>query len=297
MKLPKEISIVEVVLRDGLQSESNVLSVEEKLSILESILDSGINNIELTSFVHPKKVPQLADAEILLEKVPWSDSITYSGIVPNMKGFERALNTKLKEITVIISASESHNIENINSSISQSLNELELVCKLAKNKEIKVRGEISVAFGCPFEGEISFKKLKYIINKLTGFGCFEIVLADTIGQANPLQVFDTFKNTYRAFPQIILAAHFHDANNLALANIFAALQTGVSKFDSSLGGLGGCPFIPNAIGNVSTEKLVHMMNKMQITTNVDIKKLIASIGLLEKLIKKNIPIPPFLINS
>jgi hydroxymethylglutaryl-CoA lyase len=297
LKLPKEISIVEVVLRDGLQSESTILSVEEKLSILESILDSGINNIELTSFVHPKKVPQLADAEILLEKVPWSKNIIYSGVIPNIKGFERSQNTKLEEITVIISASESHNKNNINSSISESLNELEIVCKIAKNKEIKVRGEISVAFGCPFEGKIPFKKLKYIINKLNNFGCSEIVLADTTGQSNPLQVFNIFKSASRAFPQIIFSAHFHDANNLAMANVFAALQAGVNKFDTSLGGLGGCPFIPNASGNISTEKLVYMMKEMQIITNIDIKKLLTSIRLLEKLIKKNIHISPFLINS
>ena len=292
MKLPESIKIIEVGLRDGLQNESTILTTEDKLDLIKSLIDSGISNIEVTSFVHPKLVPQLADAELLLEKIPWNKNISYSALIPNLKGFERSQNTNLKEITIIISASESHNKSNVNCSISESLERLEKVCRIAKSKGTKIRGEIAVSFGCPFEGEILPNHIVSIVKDLYEMGSSEVVLADTIGVANPRQVYNIFTSIKSILPELSLAAHFHDTNKTALANITAAIWADVRIFDSSIGGLGGCPFAPGATGNVATENLVYMMDKMNINTGIDIKKLIRSVQLVEKLFKKNIKLIP-----
>lgn len=292
MIFPKYIRIVEVGLRDGLQNETIVINTNDKLSLVKSLINSGITNIELTSFVNPKIIPQLFDAELLLEKVPWNANIAYSALVPNIKGFERAQKTKLKEITVFISASESHNKANVNCTISESLKKIEAICFIAKNKGMKLRGEIAASFGCPFEGNISSSNLLNIVNKMHGMGCNEIALADTIGIADPKQVYDIFNLINEKIPGLITAAHLHDTNKRALANILAAIQASVQIFDSSIGGLGGCPFAPGATGNISTENLVFMLNKMGIDTGIKIEQLLDSICLIEKLLKKHIDLIP-----
>lgn len=292
MIFPKSVKIVEVSPRDGLQNESLILSTIDKVKLIRSIIDSGISNIELTSFVHPKVIPQLADAELLLKKVPWYNNLHYSALVPNLKGFERAQNTKLKNVTVFISASESHNQNNVNFSILESLKILNNVCSKAILKGFKIRGEIAVSFGCPFEGKIPKKRVLYISKKLCEMGCSEIVLADTIGIANPRQVYDMFSSIRNEIAKIPIAAHFHDTNGVAFANIIAAIQANIRIFDSSIGGLGGCPFAPGAKGNISTESLVYLMNKMNIKTGINIKKLMESIKLLEKLLNKKIQLIP-----
>ncbi|MCL5069960.1 MAG: hydroxymethylglutaryl-CoA lyase [Actinobacteria bacterium] len=292
MNFPKYIKIVEVGPRDGLQNESFTINTKDKLQLVIALIESGISDIEVTSFSHPKLIPQLADAELLLDLIPWNNKISYSALVPNLKGFERARQTKLKEITVVISASESHNKANVNCTISESLESVKEIFKIAKTKEIKVRGEIAVSFGCPFEGEIPVKNLMSIVNNLYESGCQEIVLADTIGIANPRQVYKTFCLIKKNLPNLITAAHFHDTNKMALANILASIQTEVSIFDSSIGGIGGCPFAPGATGNVATENVVFMLNKMNIDTGIDIRQLMKSILLIEKLFKKNIDLIP-----
>ncbi len=292
MNFPKYIKIVEVGLRDGLQNENVIINTKDKVYLVESLIKSGVSNIELTSFVNPKIIPQLSDAESLLEEVPWDNNITYSALVPNIKGFERAKQTKLKGITVFVSASESHNRANVNCSIDESLKKIEEICLIAKNKEIKIRGIIAVSFGCPFEGDIPDKNLLGIVSRLHEMGCNEIALADTIGVADPKQVYDIFNLIGEKIPGLIMAAHLHDTNKRALANILAAIQAGVEIFDSAIGGLGGCPFAPGATGNVSTEDLVFMFNKMGINTGIDIKKLLDCITILEKLLKKNINLIP-----
>lgn len=292
MNFPKYIKIVEVGLRDGLQNEDAIINTKDKVYLVELLIKSGISNIELTSFVNPEIIPQLSDAELLLEKVPWDKDMIYSALVPNIKGFERAQHTKLREITVFISASESHNKANVNCSIAESLKKIEEICSIAKNKEIKLRGEIAVSFGCPFEGDISSKNLLDIVSSMYGMGCNEIALADTIGVANPKQVYDIFNLTKGKIPGLITAAHLHDTNKRALANILAAMQAGVEIFDSAIGGLGGCPFAPGATGNISTENLVFMLDKMGINTGIKIKQLINCVSLIEKLLKKHIDLIP-----
>lgn len=292
MNFPKYIKIVEVGPRDGLQNECFTISLKDKLQLVRALIESGISNIEITSFSNPKLIPQLADAELLLDMIPWNDSLSYSALVPNLKGFERAQQTKLKEVTVVVSASESHNKANVNCTVSESLERIKEISKIANTKGIKVRGEIAVSFGCPFEGEISFKHLMDIVNCLYEMSCTEIVLADTIGIASPSQAFKTFCLIKKNLPRLITAAHFHDTNKMALANILASLQAGVSVLDSSIGGIGGCPFTPGATGNVATESVVFMLNRMGVDTGIDIKQLIKCVFLLEKLIKKQIDLIP-----
>ena len=292
MNFPEYVKIVEVGLRDGLQNEPIVISTESKLQIVKSLIESGITNIEVTSFSHPKLIPQLADAELLLDIIPWNEGVSYSALVPNMKGFERTLQTKLKEITVVVSASESHNRANINCSIAESLDRINEIFILARAKGISVRGEISVSFGCPFEGDVSLEHLMYIVGKLYEMGISEITLADTIGIASPKQVYETFCLIKKNLPGLISAAHFHDTNKMALANILSSMLAGVTVFDSAIGGLGGCPFAPGATGNIATENLVLMLDKMGIDTGIDIKQLIKCVFLLEKLVKKHIDLIP-----
>jgi hydroxymethylglutaryl-CoA lyase len=286
LNFPEKIKIIEVGPRDGLQNESVILSTSDKVQLINSLVECGITNIEVTAFVHPKLIPQLADAELLLDMLPWNDNLSYSALIPNLKGFERAKRTKLKDVTYVISASESHNKANVGSSIQDSLTQFYEICRNGNDFGIRVKGEISVSFGCPFEGEIPIKKLLSIVNSLYESGCKEIVLADTIGIANPKQVFDIFCLIKKDLPDLNMAAHFHDTNKMALANILAAIQAGITVFDSSIGGLGGCPFAPGATGNVSTESLVFMLDKMNINTGINRLQLMKSILLIENFFRK-----------
>jgi len=292
MIFPESIKIVEVGPRDGLQNECTVFNIEQKLQLINSLIDSGIKNIEVTSFVHPKIIPQLADAERLLELIPWNKDVNYNALVPNEKGFERSAKTNLREITVFLSASESHNKKNTNCSISDSLRRIENICRLAKESDIKIRAIIATAFGCPFEGEVPVERVLLITKELYRMGCYEVALGDTIGVANPRQVFDVFNTIRKELPELSYAAHFHDTNKMALANVVTAMQAGVEIFDSSIGGLGGCPFAPGATGNVSTENLVYMLNKMNIETGINLKKLINSISLIEEVLNRKIELIP-----
>jgi hydroxymethylglutaryl-CoA lyase len=286
LNFPEKIKIIEVGPRDGLQNESVILNTADKLQLITSLIECGITNIEVTAFVHPKLIPQLADAELLLDKLPWDNNLSYSALIPNIKGFERAKRTKLKNVTYVISASEAHNKANVGSSIQDSLTQFYEIFRNGKDFGIRVKGEISVSFGCPFEGEIPINKLLKIVNSLYESGCKEIVLADTIGIANPKQVFNIFCLIKKDLPDLIMAAHFHDTNKMALANILAAIQAGITVFDSSIGGLGGCPFAPGATGNVSTESLVFMLDKMNINTGIDRLQLMKSISLIENIFSK-----------
>jgi hydroxymethylglutaryl-CoA lyase len=292
MNLPGYVKIIEVGPRDGLQNEPRVINTKNKLQIIKSLIESGVTNIEVTSFSHPKLIPQLSDAEILLDTIPWDKGIFYSALVPNLKGFERALQTKLKEITVVVSASESHNKANVNCSIAESLEIINEIFISAGKKGIKVKGEISVSFGCPFEGEITIGHLLLIVIKLYEMGINEITLADTIGAAFPKQVYEVFSFIKKNLPELIPAAHFHDTNKMALANIFSSMLAGVTVFDSAIGGLGGCPFAPGATGNVATENVVFMLDKMGINTGIDIRQLVKCVFLLGKLVEKHIDLIP-----
>jgi hydroxymethylglutaryl-CoA lyase len=294
MNLPEKIKIIEVSLRDGLQNEQIVLKTEDKYLLIRSLIESGVTNIEVTSFVHPKKVPQMADAELLLDMLQWDDNLSYSALIPNLRGFERARNTKIKEVVFVLSASESHNKANVGCNINESFIQLEEVIKAAYNSAIKVKVEVAVSFGCPYEGNVPAASLLDVINRIYRLGCREITVADTIGIADPSKVFDIFTLVKNEFPDLTTTAHFHDTYKMGLANILSAIQAGVNIFDSSVGGLGGCPFAPGVTGNVSTENLVFMLEKMGICTGIDLTCLVKSVLLIEKFFQKNIDLIPSL---
>lgn len=273
------IEIVEVGPRDGLQNEKKIIETEDKVRLIEALVEAGLSQIEATSFVHPKWVPQLADAGPLFEKIRSIAGVTFSVLIPNEKGFERALEAGVKEICLFLSASVSHNKKNVNMTPGESLEGFKKIIGEAKDKGIRVKTIIATAFACPFEGEVNPKSVLDISDQLACDGVDEIVLADTIGHANPKQVYTLFKQVRRfldGLDHIKISAHFHDTRGMGLANVLAALQAGIVKFDASIAGLGGCPYAPGASGNIATEDLVNMMHSMGLETGVDLQKLLAA---------------------
>ena len=267
---PESITIVDVTARDGLQDADHMISTVQKLQLVRDLVDAGVRHIEVTSFVHPRWVPQLADADQLVPTLPDHDGVTYSVLVPNMRGYERAKATGCKEIALVVSASESHNKANLNRSIAETLAQLSEVAAQARADGIAVRGAISTSFGCPFEGNVAPAAVERVAKAYADMGVQQIALADTIGVGNPKQVFDLFRRIQSEVPGTTsLVGHFHDRRGYGLANVFAALQTGVSRFDVALGGLGGCPYAPGAPGNLATEVVVDFLEEMGLKTGID----------------------------
>ncbi len=280
MAAKQKVKIVEVGLRDGLQNESTKLSIDQRFHLLKSLLDAGVKNLEIGAYVSPKWVPQMAGTEQLVKKylqsVPATDlkKINASVLVPNEIGMQKAIESGVKEIAVFISSTETFSQKNINCSIAESLVRVKAVIALAKKNKIKVRGYLSVCFGCPYEGEVSETKVMELAKTLYKMGCYEVSIGDTIGIANPAQVERIFKKLKKIIPTTKLAGHFHDTRGLALTNILAAYKLGIKTFDSSIAGLGGCPYAKGASGNVSTEDVVNMFEQLNINTGLDINKLV-----------------------
>lgn len=271
---PESVTIVDVTARDGLQDADRMISTEQKLQLIRDLINAGVRNIEATSFVHPRWVPQLADADQLMTKLPAYDGVTYSVLVPNIRGYQRAKAAGSTEIALVVSASESHNKANLNRSIADTLVQLSEVAAQAKADGIAVRGAISTSFGCPFEGKVAPEAVERVVQAYVAMGVQQIALADTIGVGNPKQVFELFKRIQREVPPTTsLIGHFHDRRGYGLANVFAALQTGVSRFDVALGGLGGCPYAPGAPGNLATEVVVEFLEEMGLKTGINLESL------------------------
>lgn len=272
-----KVKIVEVGLRDGLQNESTVLSVAQRFELLEKLIAAGTKTFEVGAFVSPKWVPQMAVSkeltDLVLKKFPDQKKFQSSVLVPNEMGMNNALETGIKEVAIFASSSETFSQKNINCSIEESFQRFEPIMKLAKKNKIKVRGYLSVCFGCPFEGAVPEKKVVELAKRLYKMGCYEISIGDTIGVATVSQVNSLFKKLKKAVPIAKLAGHFHDTRGQALANILEAYKVGVRVFDSSIGGLGGCPYAKGATGNVATEDVVYMFNGMDVNTGLDIDKL------------------------
>ncbi|MBI4319148.1 MAG: hydroxymethylglutaryl-CoA lyase [Chloroflexi bacterium] len=287
--VPKEVTIVEVGPRDGLQNEERVVPTEDKLRLIEALSEAGLKRIEVTSFVHPKWVPQLRDAAEVMKALRRRPGILYSVLVPNQTGFDRALGAGVEEIEVFLSASESHNMLNVNRTIAQSLEGLEPICQAARQSGIIVRASIATSFGCSIEGRVPAEKVIDIAGSLVGMGVEEIAFGDTVGLANPRQAYDLFSRLRDALPGTRLAAHFHDTRGTGLANALAALQAGITIFDSSIGGMGGCPNTPGAAGNVATEDLVNMFEEMGVSTGLSVAKLIECAKLAEGIIGRRLP--------
>lgn len=271
-----------MALRDGLQNEKIVLPTDTRLEILKRLLEIGSRRIEVGAFVSPQWVPQMAgsmeitQAAMKMQKDKKTPKGTeFSVLVPNEKGMLMAIESGVKEVAIFAAASESFSKKNINCSIDESFERFKPVMALAKKHKIKVRGYLSTCFGCPFEGKVSEAKVVQLAKRLHQLGCYEISIGDTIGVANPLQVQSVFKKLKKAVPVKKLAAHFHDTRGTAIANILEAYQLGVTVFDASMGGLGGCPYAPGAAGNVSTEDVAYMFQGMGVKTGLDIEKMVS----------------------
>jgi hydroxymethylglutaryl-CoA lyase len=271
---PKQIKIVEVGPRDGLQNEATPISASDKISLIEKLSDAGIKYIESGSFVSPKWVPQMATSAEIFEKLSRKIGVTYAALTPNMRGFEGAMAVNADEVAIFGAASESFSQKNINCSIDESLERFAPIMIAAKNANIKVRGYVSCVLGCPYEGEIEPEQVALIAQKLYKMGCYEISLGDTIGVGTPASVTKMIQAVSARVPTDKLAVHFHDTYGQALTNIYAALHMGIKVVDSAIAGLGGCPYAKGASGNVATEDVVYMLNGLGVETGIDFDKLL-----------------------
>jgi hydroxymethylglutaryl-CoA lyase len=272
--LPKQVKIVEVSPRDGLQNEKQIIDLPTKLELIARLQQSGLKNIEVTGFVSPKWVPQLSDSSQLCEQLTRQQGISYSALVPNTKGMELAIKNNLKEVAVFTAASESFTQKNINCSIHESLQRFKPVMALAKQHKIKVRGYVSCVLGCPYEGAIEANKVAQVCEQLFNLGCYEVSLGDTIGTGTPKAAQNMLATCMNIAPIEKLALHFHNTYGQALANIYACLELGASIVDSSVAGLGGCPYAKGASGNIATEDVVYMLDGMNIDTGINLAQLI-----------------------
>lgn len=285
-----KIHINEVVTRDGFQMESKIPSISYKLDLINSLIDAGIKNIELTSFVHPKYVPQMADAEELFSKIPRRSDVTYSAIALNERGVDRAQKAKADEINLVFSLSETHNRKNANQTVDESIQFVQklLMGESVLQEQIPINIAISTAFGCPFEGLYTKEKLFPIIERIVEYNPNSINLADTTGMANPKQVEETCYAVKSKWPNLKVGLHLHNTRGMGLANVIAGIRGGVTHFDAALGGIGGCPFAPGATGNICTEDTVHMLEQMGYDTGIDVDKLILASRGLEKELEKTL---------
>lgn len=289
-KLPDRVSVYEVAMRDGLQNETVIVPTTKKLRLVEALAASGLSRIELTSFVSPKWVPQLADAEELCELVDVKHAtVAYSALCPNAKGLERAAACGVPEIGIFISASETHNKKNVNKTVKETLDTFVEVCDGAKKAGIKVRGYVSTVWGCPFEGYIDPKKGLAIAHQLIELGCYQVSLGDTIGVGTPLQTRDIVKMFLSELRPEQIALHMHDTRGTALANVVVGLECGVRDFDASIGGLGGCPYAPGAAGNLATEDLVYTLHGMGVQTGIDLDRLWEAGRVAESIVGRPLP--------
>lgn len=270
--LPDQVSIYEVSPRDGLQNEAVTVPTTQKARLIEALVTAGVSRIEVTSFVSPKWIPQLADAEEVLRLVPPSGA-QYSALCPNARGLERARKAGIGELAVFVSASESHNRRNLNATIDNTLARLRDVVAPAIAYGMRVRGYVSTLWGCAYEGDVDPKVGLRLARELFDMGCYEVSLGDTLGVGTPRQTQEILQLFLDAFPADKLAMHMHDTRGTALANVLVGLEMGVRSFDASVGGLGGCPYAPGAAGNLATEDLVYMLHGMGVQTGIDLDKL------------------------
>jgi hydroxymethylglutaryl-CoA lyase len=283
------IEIVEVGPRDGLQSEPEVIATDVKVELIERLVDAGLRRIEVASFVNPKRVPQMADAEAVLSRLQPRSDVRYVGLVLNRKGFDRALAAGCAEIGMVTAATDSFAQRNQGASIDETIAAWNEIAPLAQAAGIRAQVTVSVAFGCPFEGEVAPQRVVEIVRRLAQSDPFEIAIADTIGVAVPNQVAELIDRIKQALPSTRLRCHFHNTRNTAVANAYAAVLAGVTTLDSSVGGVGGCPFAPNATGNVATEDLVYMLSRAGFATGIDLNKLISTANWLQEQRGRTVP--------
>lgn len=275
--LPKRVHVVEVGPRDGLQAESTFIPTDTKIELVNRLVGAGIQRIEAASFVSPKWIPQMADGAQVMAGIDRAAGVSYAALTPNMRGLEAAIESKVDEVVIFGAASEAFSIRNINCSVAESLERFAPVARAAKETGLRLRASISCSFGCPYQGPVSVDTVVDMVRRFRDLGCDEIDIADTIGVGTAHQVQRVVEAAAREFPLASLAGHFHDTYGQALANIFGALQVGMTTFHASVGGLGGCPYAKGATGNVATEDLLYLLDGLGIETGIDLDAVV-SIG-------------------
>lgn len=287
MSLPRHVKIFEVGPRDGLQNEAVPIDVETRVTLIEKLADTGISAIESGSFVSPKWVPQMAGSEAVFAAIERRVGVTYSALTPNMRGLERAISAGVSEVAVFIAATEGFSQKNTNCSIAEGIERSARLSEAALARGLAVRGYISVAAGCPYQGEVAPASLAPLARALLNMGCYEISLGDSIGIATPGQIKNIIKAVASEVPVDKIAIHLHDTYGQALANIYAALEMGVAVVDSSVAGLGGCPYAPGATGNVASEDVVYMLNGLGIAHGIDLNRLVAAGDFITRKLGRN----------
>lgn len=287
--LPNAVSIREVGPRDGLQNEDVILTTEQKVVFINTLSQTGLRLIEVGAFVRPQNVPQMADTTDVFDRIDKRDTVVYSAIVPNVVGAKRAIAARVDAIQIFLSASESHNQSNVNMSVEQSLSQAADIATIATEAQCWFDGVISVVFGCPFEGDVPISQVLEVARRLLDMGAAQITLGDTTGMAHPRLVQQVILAFRERFPRATLRLHPHSARGAGLANVLAALQVGVDRFDASAGGIGGCPFAPGAPGNICSEDMVHMLHEMGIDTGINLPALMDAARLLEEMLGRPVP--------
>lgn len=287
--LPERVTVYEVSPRDGLQNEAVTVPTNGKLRLIEALIESGLTQIEVSSFVSPKWVPQLADAEQVVSRLPRREGLRCAALCPNRRGLERALSTGIDEIGVFLSSSETHNRKNVNKTIDDTLAAFADFVPDAVREGLRVRGYVSTMWGCPYEGPIKPEKGLAIATRLLELGCYQVSLGDTIGVGNPRQTRDLLRLFLTEVDASNLALHMHDTRGTALSNVVVGLEMGIRTFDASVGGLGGCPYAPGAAGNLATEDLVYTLHGMGVETGVDLEKLWEAGQVAEAVVGRELP--------
>jgi hydroxymethylglutaryl-CoA lyase len=288
VQLPEKASIREVGPRDGLQNEDPVATAD-KVRLLDALSGTGLRRIEAVSFVHPKAIPQMADADEVSLAFVRNAQVRYSALVPNLRGARRALDAGFREIEVVVSASDTHNRRNINRSTDESLDDLAELIAALHDGGASAEVIVATSFGCPYEGDVDPARVAGIVDRVLADGADRVAFGDTTGMATPRRVIDVVDRVRGAHPDVPLLLHFHNTRGAALANILTALQLGVTEFDASVGGLGGCPYAPGASGNVATEEVVHMLHDMGVDTGVDLSALIEVAREAERMVGRELP--------
>lgn len=288
MRLPDAVSIREVGPRDGLQNEDPV-PTDAKVKLLDALSATGVRRIEAVSFVHPKAIPQMADADDVWQRAAKAPDVRYSALVPNSRGAQRALAARFTEIEVVVSASDTHNRRNVNRSTAESLDDIAALIALLHEAGASAEVIIATSFGCPYEGDIDPNRVAGIVDRVLADGADRIAFGDTTGMATPRRVRDLLYAVRNHQPAVPVLLHFHNTRGTALANVLTALELGVTEYDASVGGLGGCPYAPGASGNVATEEVVHMLHDMGIDTGIDLEALLEAARMAEEMVGRQLP--------
>jgi len=287
--MTKRLYIQDVATRDGFQIEPNFIPTEDKIALIDRLSETGLAKIEVTSFTSPKAIPNLRDAEEVMRGIRRTPGVEYTVLVPNVKGCERALSCDVDEINLVMSASDTHGMANLRMTPEQSLVQFQEIIEVTRGSGVFINASLSTTFGCPFEGEIPEPRVYELMQRLLDIGVRGITLCDTTGMADPAQVERICREALNNWPEAAFTAHFHNTRGMGLANALAALNAGIDRFDASLGGLGGCPYAPGASGNICTEDLVHMFQRMGLDTRVDLDKLLQCAASLPELVGHEVP--------